>query len=187
MPDLQDETRTRRDEWLEFDEENIKFPSPEEIDKLNLDVDFFDVDKFHNLNLQRLEKLGKPKKEEDKRFKFDINQLDDNLFGKLDTERQKSYNDIDINPMYSSNNEKPQNNRYNSDQYEDKRIYASTLKSNGGYDTLSRASDGILEERKSVKFEDSQPSHNQSVMNRSSDKKYQYQSPFKIASKMITS
>lgn len=127
LPDLQDDTRTRRDEWLEFDEENIRFPSPEEIDKMNLDIDFFDVDKFHDLNMERIKKLGKAEKPEDKRFKYDINVLDDKLFGKLDTERQNSEN-IEIKPMYASQGSRTSRYDNNNEYGEERKVYASTLK-----------------------------------------------------------
>lgn len=134
LPDLEDDDRTRRDEWLEFDEEKIKFPSPEEIDKMNIKDDFFDVDKFHELNVKRLDKLGKPKKEEDKRFKFDIDQLDDKLFGRLDEEKEKaSNNQFEVRQMYSTKDNKSYTQRDNHrenprDSYNDKKIYADTLK-----------------------------------------------------------
>lgn len=106
LPDLQDDDRTRRNEWLDFDEEKIVFPSPEEIDKMKLNIDFFDVDKFHKLNVDRISKLKHNKKKpEDDRFQYDINQLDDKLFGKLDEEYQQ-YNE---NPKFKNKqNNNPQ-------------------------------------------------------------------------------
>ena len=94
---------------------------------MDLDINFFDVDQFHELNVKRLEKLGKPKKNEDKRYKFDINLLDDKLFGKLDTEHQENEKtNFSVKPMYTNEikDEGTQNRRYGGE----KKVYASTLK-----------------------------------------------------------
>lgn len=63
------------------------------------------------------------------------------------------------------------------------------LNSDGKYDdTFERASDSMYDDRKSVRFNDRKDFQNYSAINKPSDKpKNQYQSPFKLASKMITS
>jgi hypothetical protein len=54
LPELQDDYRTKKDEWLNFDEKQLVFPSPDEIDKMKLQTDFFNIDEFHDLNVERL-------------------------------------------------------------------------------------------------------------------------------------
>ena len=54
---------------------------------MKLDIDFFDVDRFHKLNVDRISNLGKAGKKIDDRQKFDINELDEKLFGTLEREK----------------------------------------------------------------------------------------------------
>jgi hypothetical protein len=100
--------------------------------------------------------------------------LDDKLFQKLDEERNEKHA-FDIKPMYSK-------------QSEEKKVYASSLRSDGAFDdTLERASENQFSERKSVRFNDNHRSSLPSVMNRPGGRYQNYESPFKMASKMITS
>ncbi|CAI2367909.1 unnamed protein product [Moneuplotes crassus] len=183
LPDICDDDRTRRDEWLEFDEEKLKFPSPEDINNMDIKDDFFDVDKLHELNVKRLKKLPRKMKDEDKRFKFDINLLDDKLFGKLDTERQqKETGAIQVTPMYSSKEQ-------NHDGFgSERKIYANTLKSTGAFDSkLNRSpSQNIFDEARPNKFRDPDI-RNSSVFNKDGDRAGKYKSLLKLASEMITS
>ena len=87
LPVLYDKDRTGRNEWLDLEEDHIVFPSSDEIDKMKLDIDFFDVDRFHKLNVDRISNLGKAGKKIDDRQKFDINELDEKLFGNLEREK----------------------------------------------------------------------------------------------------
>ena len=187
LPNLQDDDRTRRDEWIEYDEEQIQFPSLDEINEMNLEkVDFFDVDKFHNMNVERLKKLGKPKKEEDKRYKFDINVLDDKLFGKMDEANKNPKEEpFQVKPMYT---DRSHHNSTTNEYGDEKKVYANTLRSNGEFDnTFERASnDGLTDLKKSVRFGDRSDGH-RSIIDRPMNRNSQYQSPLQIASKMITS
>lgn len=197
LPVLEPSDRTGKNEWLDLEEDHLVFPSSEDIDKMKLDIDFFDVDKFHKMNVKRITKLGKAENPADKRFKYDIDQLDDKLFGKLDDEREKN-NDIhafEINPMYSGKKNKSRkaidSTEDTGDRFyygkessmNDKKVHASTLRSDGGYDTFSRASDGDFL-TKSVRFDNKQ-TDNMSAMKRPDNRKYFYQSPFKTAAKMM--
>ena len=186
LPVIDDPDRTGKNEWLNLEENHVVFPSGDEIDKMKLDIDFFDVDKFHKMNVDRISKLGRAENPADTRHKYDIEQLDDHLFGNLNKERQKDQDpNIQINPMYSQKRDFSEGGRFYSskgDDGPDRKIHASTLKSNGGYDTLSRASDTMS---KSVKFNDRGPEGGSSVLKRPQNGKYFYQSPFKTAAKMM--
>jgi len=181
LPDLINDPRTRRDQWIENDEEMLEFPSSSEIDKMKINTDFLNIDKLNETNLERLKTLDKgSSKPEDFRYKFDINVLDDKLFGKLDQEREKEA-PFEVRPMYNTNTHRDNNT-------DDRKVYANTLRSDGEFDdTFSRASDGLQSGRKSVRFDDTGRSSNRSVLNRESDRRDNYNSPFKMASKMITS
>ncbi|CAI2387338.1 unnamed protein product [Moneuplotes crassus] len=181
LPDLTKEDRGRNQEWLEIDEK-MEFPSAEEIERMNISDNFFDVDRFHELNVSRLKKLPKKEKGQKQEQKFDVNTLDDDLFGKLDSDVQMQENDsIEVKPMYSSPEKK-------QDEYGERKIYANSLKSNGEFDsTFARDTDqGFVDMKNSVRFRGSNVRNN-SVFNRDGDRSSKYQSPLKIASKMLTS
>lgn len=83
---------------------------------MKLNIDFFDVDKFHKLNVDRISKLKHTKKKpEDDRFKYDINELDDKLFGKLDEDYQKTNKSIFIRLINIDNSNQMRSNNFQRD------------------------------------------------------------------------
>ena len=88
--------------------------------------------------------------------------------------------------MYSSKGNLSSDSRFYEGKDDGKKVYANTLRSDGGYDTLSRASEAdTITIPKSVRFDDRKKDGESSVLKRPDNDKYFYQSPFKTAAKMM--
>lgn len=95
MPDVAtgDKDRTPRDPWLESEASKISWPTPEEIQKMDLNLDMFDVERFNSMNEERTKNVSKLEKENYiKDGKWQQDALDEEMSKFLTGEEQKEYN-----------------------------------------------------------------------------------------------
>lgn len=71
----------------------MSWPTVDEIDKMDLNVDMFDVERFNSIQEERLKNISEIEKENYiSSGKYDLDAMDDKLFKFLEPEEQKEYN-----------------------------------------------------------------------------------------------
>jgi len=70
----------------------MTMPTVEDIDKMNLNIDMFDVERFNSLQEERIKNISEiEKKSYIQDGKYDLDAMDDKLFKFLEPEEQKEY------------------------------------------------------------------------------------------------
>ena len=81
--------RNLEDEWTDQTPDvEMVFPDDSEIDKMNIKLDMFDVERFNSINAERDNRLSEMQKED---AIFDLDKMDKQLFNSLDQEEQREY------------------------------------------------------------------------------------------------
>lgn len=95
MPDVQtgDKERTPRHEWIENEAAKISWPTPEEIDNMDLNLDMFDIERFNSLNEERINNISKLEKDNyiGQDGKWNKDSLDKEMLNHLEPEEKKEY------------------------------------------------------------------------------------------------
>ena len=96
MPKLErEDDRTRRDEWtgLDTNQVTLTFPDVDEIDKMDIKIDMFDVERYNSVNDERIGNIKTLEKEnyKNKDGNYDLEKMDDKLFKALDPKEKKEF------------------------------------------------------------------------------------------------